>query len=103
MMPTAVEPYPDNVPGDRIVDFDLYDPPGLEHGFHEAWASLQRGDLPDIVWTPRNEGHWIATRGKVLADIFAGHERFSARAYVIPKSVGLQHQMLPVLPPLNFS
>lgn len=80
MMPTAVEPYPDNVPGDRIVDFDLYDPPGLEHGFHEAWASLQRGDLPDIVWTPRNEGHWIATRGKVLADIFAGHERFSARA-----------------------
>lgn len=103
MMPTTVNPYPDNVPADRIVDFDLYGPPGLQNGFHEAWAALQRGDLPDLVWTPRNEGHWIATRGKVQAEIFAGHERFSARAYVIPKSVGLQHQMLPVFldPPHN--
>ena len=97
------DPRPDNVPADRVVDFDLYHPPGLEHGFHEAWAALLAGDPPDLVWTPHNEGHWIATRGKAMAEIFAGHERFSARAYVVPKSVGLQHQMLPVFldPPHN--
>ena len=102
-MPTAVVSHPDNVPADRVVDFDLYHPPGLDNGFHEAWAALQAVDLPDLVWTPHNEGHWIATRGKALAEIFAGHERFSARAYIVPKSVGLQHQMLPVFldPPHN--
>lgn len=94
---------PDNVPADRVVDFDLYHPPSVEGGFHEAWALLQKEDTPDLVWTPHNEGHWIATRGKVLAELFAGHERFSCRAYVVPKSVGLQHQMLPVFldPPEN--
>ena len=54
------DPRPDNVPADRVVDFDLYHPPGLEHGFHEAWAALLAGDPPDLVWTPHNEGHWIA-------------------------------------------
>jgi cytochrome P450 len=102
-MATAVVSRPDNVPADRVVDFDLYHPPGLDKGFHEAWASLLSNDVPDLVWTPHNEGHWIATRGKAMAEIFAGHERFSARAYVVPKSVGLQHQMLPVFldPPHN--
>ena len=94
---------PDNVPAERVVEFDLYHPPGLEQGFHEAWAALLTDNVPDLVWTPHNEGHWIATRGKAMGEIFAGHERFSARAYVVPKSVGLQHQMLPVFldPPHN--
>lgn len=103
MSESAKAARPENVPGDRVVDFDLYNPPGLGDGLHEAWARLLEPGTPELLWTPCNEGHWIATRGKMQAEIFSDPERFSARAYVIPKSVGLQHQMLPVFldPPQN--
>lgn len=96
-------PHPENVPADRIVDFDLYNPPAIECGLHEAWMQLQQAGRPALLWTPHNEGHWIAARGEMLGEVFSDHERFSARAYVVPKSVGLQHQMLPVFldPPDN--
>ena len=32
---------PAHVPADRIVDIDIYMPPGIEaHGFHKAWSDL---------------------------------------------------------------
>jgi camphor 5-monooxygenase len=88
---------PPNVPADRVMDFDLYNPPGVEHGFHEAWQRLHAPDVPDLVWTPHNGGHWIATRGTMIAEIFADYERFSCRVMLVPKAVGEQHQMLPVV------
>ena len=30
---------------------------------HLAWRALQQAG-PDIFWTPRNGGHWIATRAE---------------------------------------
>lgn len=94
---------PDNVPADRVVDFDLYNPPGVEAGFHEAWQRLHAPGVPNLVWTPHNGGHWMATRGEMLAEVFSDYERFSCRVMLVPKSVGEQHQMLPVVldPPEN--
>ena len=94
---------PDNVPADRVVDFDLYNPPGVEGGFHEAWQRLHAPGVPDLVWTPHNGGHWMATRGEMLAEVFSDYERFSCRVMLVPKFVGEQHQMLPVVldPPQN--
>ena len=88
---------PSNVPTDRVVDFDLYNPPGVAAGFHEAWLKLHAPGVPDLVWTPHNGGHWLATRGAMIAEIFADYERFSCRVMLVPKSVGEQHQMLPVV------
>ena len=88
---------PDNVPADRVVDFDLYNPPGVEAGFHEAWQRLHAPGVPNLVWTPHNGGHWMATRGEMLAEVFSDYERFSCRVMLVPKSVGEQHQMLPVV------
>lgn len=88
---------PANVPADRVIDFDLYNPPGVERGFHEAWLTLHAPDVPDLVWTPHNGGHWMATRGRMIAEVFADYERFSCRVMLVPKSVGEQHQMLPVV------
>lgn len=85
---------PDHVPADRVVDVDIYALPGQADGFHEAWKALQDGS-PEIVWTPRNEGHWIVLRGDLLTEVQSDHERFSNRIIVVPKSVGEKHMLIP--------
>ena len=75
---------PHNVPAKRGVDFDLYlylylyHPPEIEQGSLEAWLKLHAPGVPDLIWTPRNGSHWLATRGKLIAEVFANYERFSA-------------------------
>lgn len=86
---------PSHVPADRIVDIDIYVPPGLEDdGFHKAWSDLS-AQHPAVVWTPRNEGHWIALGGQALFDVQSDPERFSSRIIVLPKSVGEMHRLIP--------
>ncbi len=91
--PSSADP-PATISADRVVDFDIYRPPGVEADYHAAWSRLQAPGVPSIVWTPRNGGHWIATRGPLIAAIFADHERFSSRVIVLPKSHGEQHSGL---------
>lgn len=88
---------PAHVPADRVIDFDLYQPPGVEQGFHAAWQRLHAPGIPDLVWTPHNGGHWMATRGDKIAEVFGDYARFSCRVMLVPKAVGEQHQMLPVV------
>ncbi len=78
-----------------MIDFDVNNPRDLARGFHESFEVLQQPNVPDLVWTPRNEGHWLVTSGKLMMEIFPDFENFSNRIIVIPKSVGEQHQMLP--------
>ena len=84
---------PANLQPDRVVDADIYDLPGMEHGFHDAWKRLQ-DENPDIVWTDRNEGHWIALRGELVSEILSDHERFSSRVIILPRSAGEEHSGL---------
>lgn len=97
MRPDPTLPHPDHVPPERVYDFDLYHPPGVEQGFHEAWLALHAEGVPDLIWTPHNGGHWLATRSRVITEVFSDYERFSCRVYLVPKDVGEQHQMLPVI------
>jgi cytochrome P450 len=85
---------PAHVPVERVVQFDFYNPPGVEQGLQEAWKSLQRPDI-SLVWTPYNSGHWIATRAKEIGDVFADYKRFSARVVVVPKEIGEIHKIIP--------
>jgi cytochrome P450 len=95
MAATELTKRPDHVSADRVVDFDVYNPAGVQHGFHEAFQKLRDQSDHNLVWTPRNEGHWIAIGGELMLAIWPDHKRFSSRIIVIPKSVGEQHQMLP--------
>jgi cytochrome P450 len=88
---------PDNVPHDRVTDFDLYAPSGIEIGFDEPWDRLREAgrDHDGLLWTPKNEGHWIVTKGAMVAEVLSDHERFSNRVIFVPKSTGEAHHMLP--------
>ncbi|WP_395001360.1 cytochrome P450 [Sphingomonas sp.] len=86
---------PPHVLADHVVDFDMYHPPNVARGFHEAWLTLQEPGVPDMVWTPRNGGHWIATRGDLVAEILDDHTRFSSRVIIVPKADGEHHKMIP--------
>lgn len=86
---------PAHVPAERVIAFDFYNPPGLESGFQEAWKTLQAPGVPNLVWTPYNGGHWIATRAVQIMEVFSNSERFSSRVVVVPKEVGEIHKMLP--------
>jgi camphor 5-monooxygenase len=85
---------PSHVPRDRVVDINVFALPDQEVDFHAAWKTLQ-DDAPELVWTPHNEGHWIALRGDVLAEVQSDYERFSSKIIILPKSVGEHHALIP--------
>ena len=83
--PNEQVPVPPHIPATLVHDFDFYDPPGAAEDLHLAWKRLH--DLaPDVFWTPRNGGHWIATRGEDIREIQTNYRRFSQRAMTVPAS-----------------
>jgi cytochrome P450 len=92
VLPTVERPA--HVPTELVVDFDFMrpGPPGGDP--FEAWSRLH--GLPPLVWTPRNGGHWLATRGEDIPVILKNHELFSSRRAFIgmidrPKAVPLEY------------
>jgi cytochrome P450 len=88
MMPETsggLTPVPAHVPPELVHDFDFFAPPGAAEDIHLAWKRLHEV-APDVFWTPRNGGHWIATRGEDIREIQTNHRRFSQRAMTVPAS-----------------
>ena len=77
---------PANVPADRVVDFDIYQPFSATPDFHRAWADLRDGTSHKIVWTPHNEGHWIALDPALISTVLTDSRQFSNRIVLVPKS-----------------
>ena len=86
---------PPHVPKERVVDFDFFAPPGVEQDFVASWRTLQALGVPDVVWTPHSGGHWIATRGDLVEEVFSDYHKFSNRVVTIPKERGEHYRMLP--------
>lgn len=87
---------PGHVAPERVVEFDMFNPPAVEQDFHESWRLLQEPGVADVVWTPYNGGHWIATRAELVKQVFADYEHFSSRVILLPKEIGEQQQTIPV-------
>ena len=85
-------PKPPHVPDALVIDWDFTSPPGGDDNLNAAWKRLHDG--PDIVWTPRNGGHWIATRAADIEYMQKNHDPFSMRRVVLPD----QDQRPPILP-----
>jgi camphor 5-monooxygenase len=86
---------PANVPQSSIIDFDIYQPPGLAKDFHSAWATLLDEKLPEMVWTPRNGGHWMPTRAALVARLLTDHELLSSRVMQVPRERSVGNRPIP--------
>lgn len=86
---------PDHVPDDRVFDVDMYALDGIEEGYHEAWKRLHDSDVPDLIWTPFTGGHWIATNGETVREVYSDPTRFSSEVIFLPKEAGEKYQLVP--------
>jgi cytochrome P450 len=76
---------PANVPKDRVVDFDIF-AFEVENGeYQRALKKLTDAGAPDVIWTPRNGGHWIATRFEAIGVVLGDNDHFSANELTVPK------------------
>jgi len=81
----SLSPVPAHVPPALVVDFDLYNVQVEAGDYHAGLKKLHEPGVPDIFWTPRNGGHWVATRGDDIYHIFKDSEHFSSRQLVVPR------------------
>lgn len=88
-------PKPDHVPPELVVDFDMYNPPGVERDFHQAWVDLRERCDSDIVWTPRNGGHWIPLKGADIHTMLADYEHFKSNIVILPATRAAEQRVLP--------
>lgn len=91
----ARAPRPDHVPADRVREIDMYQLDGIDEGYHEAWKRIQTADIPELVWTPFTGGHWIATNGDTVREIYSDPARFSSEVIFLPKEAGEKYDMVP--------
>lgn len=97
MAPLPLAAVPADVPADRIVDFDIYDPFKGQNDLHVAWTSLKESTPHALVWTPHNGGHWIALEPELVVDVLSDADRFSSLYVLVPKETsGAAYQFIPL-------
>lgn len=87
---------PTHVPTDRVVDFDIFNPPGAEQDYFAAWKQLQRPGGPKIVWTTANGGHWIAVDGETVRSMWADAARLSNEVLAVTPGLGEVMRFIPL-------
>ena len=85
---------PAHVPADRIVSFDIFNPPGVEDDYFAAWKTLLDG--PGLVWTTANGGHWIGARGDIVRNLWNDSERLSNECLAVTPGLGEVMQFIPL-------
>ena len=88
---------PGHVPLDRIVDYDTFQVDAPDGDFAAAMVRLRDSGVPDLFWTRRNGGHWVATSGAIVRVILEDAEAFSSRAMRVPKSANPAVPIIPLM------
>lgn len=92
---------PAHVPDRLVVDFDMYNFAGGAAGPQAALRDIQTA-CPDIFWTPRNGGHWVATRADDIETMLRDPARFSSNRVFLPRDDAAPRSLpLEVDPPLH--
>lgn len=88
---------PSHVPAELVIDWDYLNPAGIEEegGIYGALKRLHRYPH-DILWSPRNGGHWIVSRADDVRWVRDEAEIFSHEEFILPPG-----SMNTLMPPTN--
>lgn len=96
-MNDRISPVPPHVPAHLVQDFDIFFRSSPEEAFSK-WMSLHEKGRPEIFWTPRNGGHWIATRADDIEAVYGNSELFTT----VPGGNAIPFRKQPYAPlPIN--
>ena len=84
---TNISVKPDHVPDHLVFDFDMFDDPRLKDDVQLGYMSLHR-DAPDIFWSPREGGRWMATRYEDVCAIATDPATFSSKGQTAGREDG---------------
>jgi cytochrome P450 len=90
------ESVPPHVPADRIYSYDVYAGRAPDGDFALYTTDLQREEVPDIFWTPKNGGHWVVTRGPDIDVVINDARHFSNRNLRVPKYANANPPLKPL-------
>lgn len=88
---------PDHVPRELIVDYDTFQVDAPDGDFSAAMVRLRDSGVPELFWTQRNGGHWVATRSEHVRQILEDSGTFSNRAMRVPKSANPAVPIIPLM------
>lgn len=88
---------PAHVPPGQVIDFDLYDFPVEGLDYQGSMRALFQANPAQVLWTPRNGGHWIVKTNADVAKVLADNDHFSSRRII----VGEHDDSRPPLVPLQ--
>jgi hypothetical protein len=88
---------PDHVPPELIIDYDTFHVDVPDGDFAAAMVRLRDTGVPDLFWTQRNGGHWVATKSEHVRRIIEDAENFSSRAMRVPKQANPAAPIIPLM------
>lgn len=80
---TSILAHPAHVPADRVIDFDLYDFPVAGVEYQRGMKKILESNPAEVLWSPRNGGHWIAKSPQTVATVFTDSKHFSSRRIIV--------------------
>lgn len=88
---------PAHVAPERVVDHDVFQPDAPDGDFAASMVRLRDSGVPDLFWTQRNGGHWVATDGDLIRHILEDAETFSSRAMRVPRDANPAVPIIPLM------
>jgi len=87
---------PENVSADRVFDFDIYReiPEGMD--FDVFWREIMEKVPHRLMWTPHDDGHWIALTAELSDIVMSEPQRFSNKTVLVPKAAGEAYRLIPL-------
>jgi len=85
-----------DVPNELRSDFDIVADPELHRDPQQRLTEVLLNDPRDIVYTPRNGGHWLVTSHRLAAEILGDARRFGSFPIGVPANFEQRPRLIPL-------
>ena len=93
--PASLFGRPENLSPALVRDFDIFQYADPQTDPHLALLAARR-EAPEIFWTPRNGGHWVAIQSDAIEAILQDPQRFSSECIFVPRKPPEAQRELPI-------